>query len=266
MSFKAIFLDLDGTSLNDNNALSPALQEILVSLKSKGIQIIFSTGRSFAGSLPFAKAIGGTDYIINYNGARVFDFKREIILHEATLPKPVLKQVFHFSNEYRYPPIFYHNNIIYTKDGIPHHYTCPGERFEVLCPNHDWINETLTKALFVLPEEELADHLSIAYDFFDGASVSTSSSTYLEVMPLGINKAVGAQYVLEALKIDPKQCIAFGDQLNDKELLSLVAHPYIMENATEPLKAQFPDRIVAKNIEDGVAKQLDRLFELNYFR
>ncbi|TWS19339.1 sugar-phosphatase, partial [Tsukamurella sputi] len=42
MSFKAIFLDLDGTSLNDNNALSPALQEILTILKSKGIQIIFS--------------------------------------------------------------------------------------------------------------------------------------------------------------------------------------------------------------------------------
>ena len=71
MTFKALFLDLDGTSLNDNNSLSPALQEILTTLKAKGIHIIFSTGRSFAGSLPFAKAIGGTEYIINYNGAKL---------------------------------------------------------------------------------------------------------------------------------------------------------------------------------------------------
>src|SRR5699024_2925306 len=87
MTFKALFLDLDGTSLNDNNSLSPALQEILITLKQKGIQIIFSTGRSFAGARPFAKAIGGTEFMINYNGARVFDFKNEKILHQATLPK-----------------------------------------------------------------------------------------------------------------------------------------------------------------------------------
>ena len=265
MTVKALFLDLDGTSLNDNNALSPALQEILTSLKAKGIHIIFSTGRSFAGALPFSKAIGGTDYMINYNGARVFDFNNERVLHEATLPKPVLKQVFDFSHEYAYSPIFYHNNIIYTKDGIAHHYTCSGERFEVLHPHHDWVNETLTKALFVLPEEELSTHLDIAYNFFDGASVSTSSSTYLEIMPKGVNKSVGAQHVLEALNLEPNDCVAFGDQLNDFELLSLVTHPFIMGNATPQLKAHFPDRIIETNLNDGVAKKLDQIFELQYF-
>lgn len=265
MTFKALFLDLDGTSLNNDNALSPALQEILSTLKSKGIHIIFSTGRSFAGALPFSKAIGGTEYMINYNGARVFDLKNDQVIHQATLPKKTMKQVFEFSNEYQHPPIFYHNNIIYTKDGIPHHYTCPGERFEVLDPHHDWENETVTKALFVMPETDIPKHLNIAYDFFDEASVSTSASTYLEIMPKGINKSVGAQHVLEALNIDPKHCVAFGDQLNDFELLSLVGNPYIMGNATHQLKAHFPDRIIDKNIHDGVAKKLDKLFELKYF-
>ena len=266
MTFKALFLDLDGTSLNDNNSLSPALQELLTTLKAKGIHIIFSTGRSFAGSLPFAKAIGGTEYIINYNGARVFDFKNERVLHEATLPKPVLKQVFDFSHAYEYPPIFYHNNVIYTKDGIPHHYTCPGERFEILHPHHDWVNETLTKALFVLPEEELTKHLDIAYDFFGDASVSTSSSTYLEIMPKGINKSIGAKHVLEALSLDPRHCVAFGDQLNDSELLAMIEHPFIMGNATPALIEQFPDRVIETNLNDGVAKKLDQLFELRYFK
>ena len=265
MTLKALFLDLDGTSLNNNNALSPALQEILITLKRKGIHIIFSTGRSFAGALPFAKAIGGTEFMINYNGARVFDFHRERVLHEATLPKPILERVFDFSGKIAYPPIFYHNNIIYTKDGIPHHYTCPGERFEILDPHHDWVNETLTKALFVLPETELITHLDVAYDYFEGASVSTSSPTYLEIMPKGINKSVGAKHVLEALNIDPKHCVAFGDQLNDFELLSLVAHPFVMGNATERLKNHFPDRIIGTNLEDSVAKTLDTLFELKYF-
>lgn len=266
MTVKALFLDLDGTSLNDNNALSPALQKILTILKTKGIHIIFSTGRSFAGALPFANAIGGTDYAINYNGARVFDFKNERILHAATLPKQVLKRVFDFSQQYQYPPIFYHDNVIYTKDGIPHHYTCPGERFEVLHPHHDWINETLTKALFVLPEDELRMHLDIAYDYFSEASVSTSSSTYLEVMPKGINKSIGVSHVLEALNLDPKYCAAFGDQLNDLEMLSLVEHPFVMGNATPQLKAQFPDRVIETNMHDGVAKKLDHIFELNYFK
>lgn len=265
MTFKALFLDLDGTSLNDNNSLSPALQEILITLKQKGIHIIFSTGRSFAGALPFANAIGGSEFIINYNGARVFDFKNERVLHQATLPKTVLEQVFDFSSQYQYPPIFYHNNVIYTKDGIAHHYTCPGERFEILDPHHDWVNETLTKALFVMPETELMKHLHIAYDHFEGASVSTSSPTYLEIMPQGINKSVGAKHVLDALNIDPKHCVAFGDQLNDFELLSFVEHPFIMGNANDALKSHFPERIIDTNLNDGVAKTLDRLFELKYF-
>lgn len=266
MSIRALFLDLDGTSLNDNNALSPALTEILTTLKKKGIEIIFSTGRSFAGSKLFADAIGGTNYIINYNGARVFDFKNNRVLSETTLPKPVLEKVFTFADKFRHSPIFYHNNIIYTKDGSAHHYTCPGERFEVLTPHHDWVNETLTKALFIVPEEEIHERRLIATDYFEDASVYTSAQTYLEIMPKGINKSVGAQHVLERLNLAPENCVAFGDQLNDFELLKFVKHPFVMANATDILLEHFPDRVVPKNIEDGVAKTLDEIFELGYFK
>lgn len=265
MTFKALFLDLDGTSLNDHNRLSPALQAILTKLREDGLQVIFSTGRSFAGALPFANAIGGIDYMINYNGARVFDFRKDRVLYEALLPRPVLEQVFEFSKIHQYPPIFYHNNVIYTADGSAHHHTCPGERFAILDPDYNWLDEDITKALFVVPSEQLTTYLDFAHQHFQSASISTSSATYLEVMPQGVNKSVGVQHVLEQLNIDPKHCIAFGDQRNDLEMLSLVGHPYVMGNAIDPLKVQFPDRVVQTNLEDGVARTLDHLFKLNYF-
>jgi len=52
----------------------------------------------------------------------------------------------------------------------------------------------------------------------------------------GISKGIGVRKVIEYLKIPVEQCYAFGDGINDLEMLQETGHPVIMKNSDETLR------------------------------
>ena len=75
-------------------------------------------------------------------------------------------------------------------------------------------------------------------------------------MPYGVNKAQGLKYFLRYFDLTPSQLIAFGDGMNDKEMLELAGYSYAMANANQKLfkiaKYKSPS-----NNDSGVLKVLD---------
>jgi hydroxymethylpyrimidine pyrophosphatase-like HAD family hydrolase len=72
------------------------------------------------------------------------------------------------------------------------------------------------------------------------------------------NKAVGLTKLLERFGIAPDEAVAFGDGLNDMEMLSLVGMGVAMGNARDELK-QVADMVTLSAEEDGVRYGLKRL-------
>lgn len=70
--------------------------------------------------------------------------------------------------------------------------------------------------------------------------------TSFDVSDFGMDKGYGVRKVLEYYKIDKKDAYAFGDGLNDLEMLQEVEENYAMENGNPKLKA------LAKNIAPDV--------------
>ena len=70
--------------------------------------------------------------------------------------------------------------------------------------------------------------------------------TSFDVSDFGCDKGLGVRKVLEYLNIDKKDAYAFGDGLNDLEMLEAVEESYAMENGNIKLKA------LAKNIAPDV--------------
>lgn len=70
--------------------------------------------------------------------------------------------------------------------------------------------------------------------------------TSFDVTDFGNDKGLGVKKVLEYLNIDKKDAYAFGDGLNDLEMLEAVGESYAMENGNPKLKA------LAKNIAPDV--------------
>lgn len=97
----------------------------------------------------------------------------------------------------------------------------------------------------------------IAADISSTLNVTFSDESHLEFMQKNISKGDALKVLLEKLGQPLNQTMAFGDSMNDVELLRTVAHPIVMENAGSSLQTLFPQAQRAqKNDCDGVARFL----------
>lgn len=81
--------------------------------------------------------------------------------------------------------------------------------------------------------------------------VAVSGSYWVDVMNFGINKGIAIQQVQKLLHISPRECAAFGDYLNDLEMMSSVYYSYAMANAHPKIK-EIANFRAPSNTEHGV--------------
>ncbi|GJM70886.1 hypothetical protein HMSSN036_31020 [Paenibacillus macerans] len=74
-------------------------------------------------------------------------------------------------------------------------------------------------------------------------------------MPVGGSKARGIQDLLQHLEVSPEEVVAFGDGLNDREMLTLAGLGIAMGNGHEQLKA-CADHTTTDVDNDGIANGL----------
>ena len=100
-------------------------------------------------------------------------------------------------------------------------------------------------------------------DLENDLSITISSPYCLEFMKKGVNKAETLKKVLKILDISPNEVIAFGDSMNDYEMLSFVGKPFIMGNANKRLIESLPNvEVIGNNNEDAIGKKLQEIFEI----
>ncbi len=88
--------------------------------------------------------------------------------------------------------------------------------------------------------------------------VMLSGTEWLDVSNATVGKGSGVEALQKALGITKDESMAFGDYLNDCELLAAVTESYAMGNAHPELKAQ-AKHIADTNDNDGVMKILRQL-------
>ncbi|MGL5949231.1 MAG: HAD hydrolase family protein, partial [Aeromonas sp.] len=70
--------------------------------------------------------------------------------------------------------------------------------------------------------------------------------------------------LLATYGLDLSQAVAFGDGMNDVEMLSMVGRGVVMANAHDRLKNALPQHAqTLSNHDDGVAHYLEQLFALS---
>ncbi len=94
-----------------------------------------------------------------------------------------------------------------------------------------------------------------------GLNVTFSLPDCLEVMHAGVHKGNAVRAVLEQHGLEMSQAVAFGDGMNDFEMLSMVGRGVVMGNAHDRLKQALPEHEqTLTSDEDGVAVYLEKLF------
>jgi Cof subfamily protein (haloacid dehalogenase superfamily) len=92
----------------------------------------------------------------------------------------------------------------------------------------------------------------------DSLHLYRSKDTYIEIAPKSISKASGLELVLATyFDISLSEVMAFGDNYNDIDLLSVVGMGIAVANARQEVKA-VANHLTAKNTEDGVAIAIEK--------
>lgn len=74
MAIKLIAIDMDGTLLLPDHTISPAVKNAVAAAREKGVNVVLTTGRPYAGVHSYLKELHMEqpgDYCITYNGALV---------------------------------------------------------------------------------------------------------------------------------------------------------------------------------------------------
>lgn len=109
------------------------------------------------------------------------------------------------------------------------------------------IEELIGNVLLQLPEE---------------LKTVTSGNEWMDITNKEANKGLSMIFLQEYLGIHPEEAMAFGDQMNDYELLKSVKYSYAMDNAVDEIK-DIAYGIVPSNIEQGVLIKLEELIQNN---
>ncbi|CAO3564997.1 unnamed protein product [Mortierella alpina] len=91
------------------------------------------------------------------------------------------------------------------------------------------------------------------------ATLTYSGPYFLEISAAGVNKGLGLQKYCEANRIAREDVVAFGDLLNDAEMLQFAGLGLCMGNGHDDMKA-LADRVIGTNAEDGLAKEVESWF------
>ncbi|KAG0316392.1 hypothetical protein BGZ97_006935 [Linnemannia gamsii] len=118
-------------------------------------------------------------------------------------------------------------------------------------------NRTASAVYESLPSPSLSH--SSATESRRPLTVTYSGPYFLEISAAGVNKGLGLSAYCEANKISRKDVVAFGDLLNDAEMLQYAGLGLCMGNGHEDMK-RLADRVIGTNAEDGLAVEVESWF------
>ena len=266
LPFRAVVSDMDGTLLNANHVLGDFTISTLQKLSDKGVDIILATGRSYPDvQVILNKLKVKRAAMVTSNGAEVHDAQGNLI-YSNVLPEDLAFEIMQEPfNPQKVCLNTYQENQWFINIDIPalkQYHQDSGFTYQVVdfAKHH---GRNTQKIFFIARQLEdllpLEQHLRQKYD--DRIALVYSTPQCLEVMNKNVSKATALSALVEQYGYSLTDCIAFGDGMNDMEMLSAVGKGCVMQNADPRLIAQLPDfERIGLNKDESVASYIRATF------
>lgn len=253
--------DLDGTLLQPNHQLSDFTKQTLKQLHEAGYTFIFATGRHHVDVAGIRELAGIPAYMITSNGARVHDIE-DNVLFSHNVPEALVQDIVDVvKHEIEIKIHIYRNDEWLTSkadEELKKFNESSGFSFEMFDVNNAPV-DGISKIFFTHESHDyLVKFENMINERFAGkVNVVFSTPWCLEVMGAGVSKGEALEVVATKLGHTLKNCIAFGDGMNDVEMLSMAGKGLVMGSAHEKVFDALPDhQVIGTNTEDAVAHYL----------
>lgn len=237
---KIIFSDMDGTLLTSENKLPDGFDEMITELSRRGVIFAPASGRQYFSLLRSFEKYRDDFLFLAENGTLVMHKGKEIFSSplnvEAT--REVLAASEGFENILR---VYCGKKDAYLRSDqntpefhaeLEKYYTHNG-----VVDNFSEIRDVPLKIAFFDPTANAAQNVYEKLEPFKSSlQVVLSSDYWVDVMSPSISKGEAIKNVQRVMDFQPEECAAFGDYLNDYEMLQAVGYGFAMANAHPDLK------------------------------
>lgn len=271
---KLIALDLDGTLFNNQSQISARNKHAINAAIQKGVHVVLSTGRPYAGIPKEAFAGTGISYAITTNGSSIYELATGTCLYENAMEEalvvPIIKFLLTcdihmdaFINGKGYTPAQCVENgqKINAPDSIKKYITSTRIRVDDLVgfieENHLKVQK-MTLNFHPDAHGVLVDRETVREYLTSNPRLATVCGGYnnLEFTNHDANKGIGLKRLASLLHVPMECTIAIGDTENDLAIIEAAGIGVAMGNATDSIKDK-ADYITTSNTEDGVAAAIE---------
>ncbi|GAA5026178.1 Cof-type HAD-IIB family hydrolase [Microbacterium fluvii] len=264
---RLIAADMDGTLLLPGGRIPDRLWALLRRLDERGIAFAPASGRQLATlQSMFAGVDGELDYIAE-NGAYVVRGDEEVSSDamDQSVVAAVVGRIRSLvqDGELRAGLVICGKRSAHIESTEPD-FVAEVERYYAKLSTTDDLlavdDQVLKLAVYDFDGGEA--HTAPAFaDFEKTHQVVVSGAHWVDIMNATVNKGVALQNLQRALGITPAQTMAFGDYLNDVELLKSADWSYAMDNAHPDVQAVARHR-APSNADEGVIEVIEQLLDL----
>ena len=268
---KLIASDLDGTLLhNGAQKLTPRAIELIHELTQKGVHFVAASGRQYDNERRLFSEIKDEISYIGENGS--------ICIHQGkVISRGIIADdlACRIIDEVKKSPNF---DILISREDA-----CLIEDNHEAFVNHIVnVMQNTTKIVDDLSKIEgpflkiaicnMIDDTKVIMQYLEhlqemfGAEIKvvTSGNIWIDFIAPGTNKGAALSNLMKLFHVKPEECMAFGDQYNDLEMLELVGHSYAMSNSA-PGVSYYADE-VTDSVEDVLEDVLQVLISKYHLR
>jgi Cof subfamily protein (haloacid dehalogenase superfamily) len=254
---KMIITDMDGTLLNSEKKAPAGIKNCIEQLHERGVKFVIASGRQYYNLRAFFPE---QDHMVSYiseNGALIFEDSKNT--YAARMKENHLRGSFaEIQNIKGAYPICCGIENAYVVNDEPiflSHAKMYYENLKIISDISQAANDSICKIAVFDEIGAETNSYPILFNSEKHMQVTLSGYNWADITEKGVNKGHALSLLQKKHNIKPNECMAFGDYLNDCDMMALCEYSYAMANAHPDLKkiCRFE---TSSNDENGVIEAI----------
>ncbi|CUX26008.1 HAD family hydrolase [Clostridium sp. C105KSO13] len=261
---KLVASDLDGTLLQgDAQKLTPRAIELIHELIQKGIHFVAASGRQYDNLRRLFDEVKDDISYVAENGSICLHQGK--VISRATITRDLTARIIaEIKKQEDFEILLSRQDACFIENNDPafvNHIVNVMKNTTQVVEDVSKVEGPILKIAICNMTEgpHIVDkYLKYLQDMFgDEIKVVTSGNLWIDFIAPGTNKGTALQNLLNLFNVKPEECMAFGDQYNDVEMLQLAGTSYAMSNAAPGIAyySTYVTDSVEEVLEDLAAEQ-----------
>jgi len=264
---RLIASDMDGTLLDSKKNMPADILHVVRALRGMGVQFVIASGRQYAALRRDLGELADEVIFLAENGALVMENDQQLFIDPlpADIIRPIIERTRDMAGVH---PVICRAGAALIEKSAPEEfirnvnlYYDSTEIVDNLLDVCDGLEDVCKVAFYDEGDAEHHEYPLLREILPDSLAVILSGYSWVDVMKPGANKGRAMRMLQRIKGIGPDQCMAFGDYLNDLEMLGSVTESYAMKNALPEIRAA-AKYIAPGNDENGVVRVIRERFHI----